>query len=310
MLKTIDMTTSNYTTTITVDQSPEEVFAAINNVRAWWSEEIEGTTDEIDAEWTYQYQDVHRCTMKITALIPNQKVVWQVLDNHFSFTKDKQEWKGNQLVFEITEKDNQTQLQFTQIGLVPAYECYDICENAWNTYIRQSLYKLITTGVGQPNGKDKPQTEAEQALSTPDFTTTFFVDQTPEEVYEAINDVRGWWQGEIIGNTDQVNAEFEYRMNGHHFSRQKVVELISGKKVVWLVTDSQLNFENQHEWTGTQIVFEITPINNKTQVRFTHFGLVPVFACYGGCAGAWEQLIQESLFSLITTGKGTPVFGQ
>jgi len=304
------MAQSDYTTTITVDRSPEEVFTAINNVRSWWSEEIEGSTQHLNDEWTYRYQDVHRCKIKITAYLPNQKVVWQVMDNYFSFTRDKEEWKGNQIVFEIIEKEGRTQLQFTQIGLVPAMECYDICINAWDTYIRKSLYNLITTGVGQPNGKDKPQTEHEKALSKTDFTTTFFVDQPAQEVYRAINNVRGWWQGEIIGNTDKPGDEFDYRMKEHHFSKQQVAELIPSEKIVWLVTDSRLNgLTDKTEWNGTKIIFELTEINNKTQVRFTHIGLVPAMECYGGCSGAWEQLVQESLFSFITTGKGTNVFG-
>ena len=122
--------------------------------------------------------------MKITEVIPNKKVVWQVMDNYFSFTKDKSEWKDNKIIFEITEKDNKTQLQFTQVGLAPEYECYDICENAWSTYIQKSLHSLITTGKGQPNGKSKPQR---------DFTTIILVNQTPKEAFSAINNVRGWW---------------------------------------------------------------------------------------------------------------------
>ena len=76
------------------------------------------------------------------------------MDNHFNFTKDKGEWTGNKIIFEITEKDNKTQLKFSQLGLVPEYECYDICQNAWSNYINNSLRSLITTGKGQPNPKE------------------------------------------------------------------------------------------------------------------------------------------------------------
>jgi len=87
------------------------------------------------------------------------------------------------------------------------------------------------------------------------------------------------------------------------------VEVIPNEKVVWLVTDSNLDFtKNKSEWTGTKIIFDVSKINNKTQLRFTHVGLVPAIECYDGCSGAWEDLIQKSLFSLITNGEGKMVF--
>ena len=148
------MYNQNFTTTILVDNSPTEVFNAINNVRGWWSEEIEGSTNKLNDEWNYHYQDVHRCKMKVVEFIPDKKIVWLVMDNFFSFTKDKSEWNNNKIIFEITEKNNQTQLQFTQVGLVPEYECYDICIDAWTNYIKNSLRSLISSGKGQPNPKE------------------------------------------------------------------------------------------------------------------------------------------------------------
>jgi uncharacterized protein YndB with AHSA1/START domain len=142
-----------------------------------------------------------------------------------------------------------------------------------------------------------------------DFTITLLVEQTPEEVFNAINNVGAWWQGEISGNSKKINDEFTYRMKDIHFSKQKIVELVPNKKIVWLITDSKLNFtKDKSEWTGTKIIFEITKVNSKTEVRFTHSGLVPKFECYADCSNAWTLLVQKSLFSLIAMGKGKKVF--
>lgn len=145
------MNNQNYTTTFTVDQSPEAIFAAINNVRDWWSGEIEGDTDKLGAEFTYRYQDMHRSTQQITEWAPGQKVVWHITDSQLSFAKDQREWTGTDVVFEITKQDDQTELRFTHIGLVLAIECYGDCAGAWGFYINESLRRLITAGEGQPN---------------------------------------------------------------------------------------------------------------------------------------------------------------
>ena len=159
------MTTQDFTTTILVDQTPDEVFNAINNVRGWWSEQIEGSTGKLNDEFILQYEDIHRCKIKLTEVIPGKKIVWLVMENYFKFTKDSSEWTGDKMIFEITKKDNKTQLQFTQAGLVPEYECYDICSNAWGNYINNSLHNLIATGKGEPNAKGNPETEDEKCLS-------------------------------------------------------------------------------------------------------------------------------------------------
>lgn len=160
------MSASDFTTTLLVDQNPKEVFRAVNNVRGWWSEEIEGGTEKLNDEFTYHFEDIHQCKMKLIEVVPYKKVVWLVLDNYFKFTKDKSEWKGTEVIFEISQKDNKTTLRMTHQGLVPEYECFEICRDAWTSYIQNSMRDLIITGKGQPNGKDKPQTENEKNLLT------------------------------------------------------------------------------------------------------------------------------------------------
>lgn len=142
-----------------------------------------------------------------------------------------------------------------------------------------------------------------------DFTTILLVDQTPAEVFNAVMNVSHWWSGEIDGNADKLHDEFTYRFANVHRSKQRVVEVIPNQKVVWLVTDSELTFvETKNEWTGTTICFEISRKDNKTQLLFTHKGLVPQFECFGDCSNGWSMLIHQSLFSLITTGEGKEVF--
>ena len=148
------MTQKDYTLSFLVDQSPEEVFAAINNVRGWWSEEIEGTTDKLGAEFTFHYQDLHSSTHRITEFVPDKKVVWHVPKARINFVKDKAEWNGTDIVFDITRKGKQTELRFTHVGLVPTIECYGQCSGAWGYHVNESLRNLITTGKGQPNKKD------------------------------------------------------------------------------------------------------------------------------------------------------------
>jgi hypothetical protein len=146
-------------------------------------------------------------------------------------------------------------------------------------------------------------------INKKDFTTEILVEQSPEQVFNAINNVRSWWQGEIVGNTEKLNDEFTYKMSEFHLSKQKIIELIPDKKVVWLVTESKINFvADKNEWLNTTISFDISKVKNKTLLTFTHHGLVPEIECYGGCSGAWGQLIEKSLFSLIATGEGVKVF--
>lgn len=140
------------------------------------------------------------------------------------------------------------------------------------------------------------------------YTTTFAVDQTPAEVFSAITDVRGWWSGEIDGDTGKLGDEFTYRYEDLHRSKQKITELIPERKVVWHVVDAQLNFiQDKTEWTGTDIVFDIARKGGKTEVRFTHVGLVPSVECFDDCSNAWGFYINGSLQNLITTGNRQPI---
>jgi hypothetical protein len=148
---------ASFTAAFSVDETPEEVFHAINNVRGWWSEDIEGGTDEAGDEFSYRYQDAHRCRIKVTELVPGERVAWRVVDSYFDSTEDKAEWKDTEIHFEITAQDGSTEIRFTHVGLVPECECFDVCSNSWGFYLYTSLRALIRAGHGLPNRKEQAE---------------------------------------------------------------------------------------------------------------------------------------------------------
>lgn len=144
----------NYTTTITVDKKIQDAFNCIKNFRGWWSEEIEGNTGKLGETFFYHYKDVHLCKIKLIEIVADKKLVYQVIENEFNFTKDKTEWINTKLIFDVSTEGSNTKIVFTHEGLVPAYECYNVCHDAWTSYIQGSLKNYIETGIGKPNGKE------------------------------------------------------------------------------------------------------------------------------------------------------------
>jgi hypothetical protein len=138
--------TKDFTTSFTVKQTPQAVFAAIINPRAWWSGDHSGSAQHLGDVFTYRYKDIHYSKQQVTELIPAKRVAWQVTEGTLNFVEDKNEWAGTTITFDIVRKDDRTEVIFTHVGLEPAVECYDTCSDAWTSLIRGSLKELIETG--------------------------------------------------------------------------------------------------------------------------------------------------------------------
>jgi hypothetical protein len=138
-----------------------------------------------------------------------------------------------------------------------------------------------------------------------DYKVSIVVHKSPKEVFASINNVRGWWIGEIEGEADKLGSEFTYSFKDFHETTQKVTELIPNKKIVWHVTKSKIKFvSNQNEWKDTDIIFELTPEGDSTRITLTHSGLTPAIQCYDNCSAGWDFFIQKSLQNFILKGKG------
>jgi hypothetical protein len=142
-------------------------------------------------------------------------------------------------------------------------------------------------------------------MAATDFSITILTEQSQQEVFKAVNDVRSWWSGyhseEIKGNTEHLGDEFSFSAaGGEHYSEQKLIEVIPYEKIVWVITYSKLNFlKKKDEWTGSKVIFEISTTDNKTQLKFTHQGLTAENECYESCAPGWTLYIQNRLVPLI-----------
>ena len=290
------MTLTDFSTTLLVDQTPKEVFQAINNVRGWWSEEIEGGTHKLNDEFTYHYKEVHHCKMKLIEVVPERRVAWLVLDNYFSFTKDKSEWKGTTISFDISNKDGQTQMRFTHQGLVSEYECFDICSNAWTDYIQNSLRKLIVTGKGTPN-KDEQ-----------DYQKIMIINKPVHEVYAAITeDIPQWWSNDFTGAAAQVGDHFNIAFGGTRKTFE-IIEAIPDEFVAWKCIKAYIDvasLKNKSEWVDTKILWTFSSGHKETTINFMHQGLHKSLECYEVCEAGWDQFL-GSLESYLKTGNGKP----
>lgn len=150
------MDTPNYTRSFVVQRTPEQVYDAISRIAAWWTINTEGSADRVGDAFTITFSDpdgqlVHRTTQRITEAVPGKRLAWTVTACNMPWLKDKEEWKGTTMVFDIAPEGTGARISFTHVGLTPQVECFEQCDRGWEYFLDESLLKLINTGAGQPD---------------------------------------------------------------------------------------------------------------------------------------------------------------
>jgi uncharacterized protein YndB with AHSA1/START domain len=301
------MKSQDFTTTVVLDAIPADIFKAVNNVRQWWSENIDGDTGKLNSEFLYHYEDVHRAKIRVTELLPDKKVAWHVVDNYFKFTEDESEWKDTSIIFEISEKEGKTQLKFTHEGLVPEYECFQICHDAWTHYVQGSLKDLIMKGKGYPTPKatdeaepHNQQIEAEQT----DLKSIFhrlLIESPVETVYRALTmqeGLAGWWTPHTIAKPE-VGSVSRFTFSPDYYKEMRVEELKPYSKVKWFCVHAY------EEWIGTTITFSLEAHQKGCVLSFHHDNWKGYTTEFASCSYDWA-LFLRSLKLLCETGKGLP----
>lgn len=144
-------TEESYSTEINVTATPETVFKAITSeIDKWWttsSNEALVVGDKLEVRFgktTYK-------VMSVTKSSPNEAIDWKVEEaniGHEGLFK-KNEWVGTTINWTIEGSSNGSNIFFTHTGLVPSFECYDVCQGGWN-YFLMSLKNFLNTGKGTP----------------------------------------------------------------------------------------------------------------------------------------------------------------
>lgn len=302
------MKNQDFTTSVSVDARPIEVFDAINNVRGWWSENIDGSTNKLNDEFQYHYQDVHKAKFKIIEMVPNQKIVWHVLENYFKFTEDQTEWKDTKVIFELSEDSNNTVLTFTHEGLTPDYECFQICHDAWTHYIQNSLKDLIITGKGSPTPKETEKEDLvksdpilENQQEDKSICHRLLIKSPVETVFEALTTQKGlagWWTPDTIAKPE-IGSILKFSFGPDYFKEIKLIELQPYSRVKWHCIKG---FE---EWIGTSLTFDLEPNSKGCILFFRHSGWKDYTPGFATCSFDWA-LFFRSLKRLCETGTGIP----
>jgi len=290
------MEKKDFQTSINAKISSGEAIKRISNVPGWWGVTFNGSSEKQNDKFTVKMGGDSFFNFTVAELIPGKRVVWLVTNCNMPWYTDKKEWTNTKMIFDLSEKNGITTLNFTHEGLTSDIECYKDCETGWTHWIRQSLLSYLTTGKGET--KDQS------------YTIAIEFAKPAKDVFKLINNVSKWWtrvangqQTEYEGQSTSLNDEFVLRHGEKHYSKQKLLEVIPDKKVVWFVTDSKLNWieKDKFEWTGTKMIFELTSQDSKTMLNFMHQGLVPEKECYEHSVQFWDMVIKDWLFNFVTS---------
>jgi hypothetical protein len=143
------MNQQNYHCSIIINSTPKIAMEKIDQVSSWWASNFEGSSAKLNDMFTVHFGDTF-VTFKVIEMETDKKRKWKVVDCNLHWLKDKKEWNGTTIDWEVKHVNNSTRINFTHVGLVPQIECYKDCVKGWNFYVGESLLQLIKDGVGKP----------------------------------------------------------------------------------------------------------------------------------------------------------------
>lgn len=132
---------------VVIETSPEKLYNALteqSGLSAWWTKAE--TTAKVGTVAGFQFGPKGSTDMKITELVPNQKVVWKCVAGPWVDTKD--------FSFDITAHERGAVVQFANRGWADPSEFFMHCNGKWGFFLAVSLKNYLETGKGQPHPEE------------------------------------------------------------------------------------------------------------------------------------------------------------
>ncbi len=134
------------------------------------------------------------------------------------------------------------------------------------------------------------------------YTVEIDLSKSPADVFNHLVDLKKWWPEEFEGEPIRLNTEFELRVGDSHYSKNIVTEFEPGKKLVWLTTEA-IRKSDGYDWTGTKMIFELTPKGVSTILTFTYDGVV-LEQESDRLVQVCDMTVKELFYNFIVNGKG------
>jgi hypothetical protein len=119
--------------------------ATREGLSAWWTNSTQGESN-VGGVLEFRFGDLGGFDMKVLALDPAKRVLWQVVDG-------PEEWIGTRVSFELKQDGDFTIVLFKHQGWKEPVEFMHHCSTKWGLFL-MSLKSLVETGKGAPFPND------------------------------------------------------------------------------------------------------------------------------------------------------------
>jgi uncharacterized protein YndB with AHSA1/START domain len=134
----------DYTAIVTFAAKPADVHPALTTVEglsAWW---VPASGSGIaGGEVTFLFNDDHPLLVRVDDSSPS-RVQWTVIS-----CQPVPDWVGTTITFDLSATEDGTRIDFHHHGLTAQLECFDMCRQGWDFYLR-SLVAYVDDGAGTP----------------------------------------------------------------------------------------------------------------------------------------------------------------